>query len=82
MNIGRLNENGEEYDVMRRMMVVVCCLQKARWRAQCSRMLGMVGRRFRLWWSGRVGDKVMAVVLVLENILRLICWHALYAINF
>ena len=27
-------------------------------------------------WMGRVSDKVMAIVLVLENVLRLICGHA------
>ena len=30
----------------------MCCLQERRWRWQGARMLGMKGRRYRLWWSG------------------------------
>ena len=29
----------------------MCCLQLARWRGQGSRMLGMEGRRCKLWCS-------------------------------
>ena len=32
------------------------CLQEVRWRGQGARMLGMEGRRCKLWWSGK-GDK-------------------------
>ena len=40
----------------------MCCLQEVRWRGQGTRMLGMKGRRYRLWWSrdgvGSVGVMV------------------------
>ena len=38
-------------------MIDVCCLQEVRWREQCSRILGIGGRRYKLWWSGK-GDVV------------------------
>ena len=31
----------------------MCCLQEVRWRGLGARMLGMKGRRYRLWWSGK-----------------------------
>ena len=33
----------------------MCCLEEARWRGQGARMLGMKGRRYKLWWSGKDG---------------------------
>ena len=32
-------------------MIDVCCLQEVRLRGQGAMMLGMLGRRCRLWWS-------------------------------
>ena len=49
-------------------MIDVCCLQEVRWRGQGARMLGMKGRRYRLWWSGK-GDGVGDVgVMVNEEL--------------
>ena len=31
----------------------MCCLQEVRWIEQGARMLGVKGRRYRLWWSGK-----------------------------
>ena len=31
----------------------MCCLQEVRWRGQGARMLGVKGRRHKLWWSGK-----------------------------
>ena len=45
----------------------MCCLQEVRWRGQGARMLGMKGRRYKLWLSGKgdgvggVGDMVKEV---------------------
>ena len=41
-------------------MIDVCCLQEVRWRGLGARMLGMKGRRYKLWWSGK-GDGVGGV---------------------
>ena len=41
-------------------MIDVCCLLEVRWRGQGARMVGMKGRRYRLWWS-RKGDGVCGV---------------------
>ena len=40
-------------------MIDMCCIQ-VRWRGQDARVLGMKGRRYRLWWSGK-GDGVGGV---------------------
>ena len=38
----------------------MCCLQEVRWRGQGAKILGMKGRRYKLWWSGK-GDGVGGV---------------------
>ena len=43
----------------------MCCLQEVRWRGQGTRMLGMKGRRYRLWWS-REGDGVGSVGVMVK----------------
>ena len=46
----------------------MCCLQEVRWRGQDVGMLGMKGRRYKLWWSGK-GDGVGCVgVMVIEEL--------------
>ena len=78
-------------------MIDECYLLEVRWRGQGARILEMVGRRCRLWWSGkgdgvggmgvmvkeelcekvvevrRVSERVMIVVVLEEDVLRLIC---------
>ena len=41
-------------------MIDLCSLQEVRWKGQGARMLGMRGRRYRLWFSGK-GDGVGGV---------------------
>ena len=53
-------KGGEVCEEVRKRMVDVCCLQEVRWRGQVARMLGMKGRRYKLWWS-RKGDEVGGV---------------------
>ena len=49
-------------------MIDVCCLQVVRWRGRGARMLGIKGRKCKLWWSGK-GDGVGGVgVLVKEKL--------------
>ena len=44
------------------------CLQEVRWRGQGGRMLGIKGRRYKLWWSGR-GDGVGGVGVMVKGVL-------------
>ena len=47
-------------------------LQEVRWREQGARMLGMNGRIYKLWWSGK-GDGVGGVgVLVKEELCEMV----------
>ena len=49
-NLGSMSENGGEVcEELRKMMIDACCLLEVRWRGQGSRMLGMTGRRYKLW---------------------------------
>ena len=46
----------------------MCCLQEVRWSGLGARILGMKGRRYKLWWS-RKGDRVCGVgVMVKEEL--------------
>ena len=45
-------EGGEVCQELRKRMIDMCCLQEERWRGQGARMLGVNGRRYKLWWSG------------------------------
>ena len=47
---------GIQVELRKRRMIDVRCVQ-VRWRRQGARMLGMKGRRYKLWWSGN-GDGV------------------------
>ena len=68
-NLRSLSGMGEEVcEVLRKRMIDVCCLQEERWRGQGVRMLGIKGRGYRLWWSGK-GDGVGGVgVMVKEEL--------------
>ena len=57
---------GEVCEELRRRMIDVCCLQEVRWRGQGGRMLGMKGRRYKLWWSGK-GDGVCSVGVMVKD---------------
>ena len=43
----------------------MCCLQQVRWRGMGDRMMGMKGRRYKLWWSGK-GDGGVGVMMKKE----------------
>ena len=43
----------------------MCCLQEVKWRGLGARMLGIEGRRHRLWWSGK-GDGVGGVEVMVK----------------
>ena len=63
-NVDNLSGNREVCEELRKRMFDVCCLQDVRWRGQGARMLGMKGRRYRLWWSGK-GDRIGGVGFML-----------------
>ena len=44
----------------------MCCLQDVRWIEQGARMLGVKGRRYKLWWS-RKGDGVGSVGVTVKE---------------
>ena len=44
-------------------MIDVCCFQDVRWRGQGAKILGIEGRRYKLWWSEK-GDEVGGVGVV------------------
>ena len=54
-NSGSLSGKGEDCEELRKRMIDVCCLQEVSWGGLGARMLGMKGRRYNLWWSGK-GD--------------------------
>ena len=64
----------------------MCCFQEVRLIGQGAMMLGMKGRRYKLWWSlkgdkklvraRKASDKVMTVVVIFKEVLRLICGYS------
>ena len=52
LNFGSLRGMRREIcEELGKRMIDVCCLQEVRWREPGVRMLGMRGRRCKLWWS-------------------------------
>ena len=52
-NIYTLNWNGlEKCDKLWNRNVDLCCLQEVRLRRCGARIIGLQGRRYKLWWSG------------------------------
>ena len=47
----------------------MCWLQEVKLKGQGARMLGMKGRRYKLWWSGK-GDGVGGVGVMVKEELR------------
>ena len=64
LNLGSLSGNWGVCEEL--WMIDVCCLQEVRWRGHGARMLGMVGRRYKLWWSGKL-DGVGSVGVMVEE---------------
>ena len=44
----------------------MCCLQEVRWRGHGARLLGVIGRRYRLLWSGKE-DGVGGVGIIVKD---------------
>ena len=52
-NIGTLNgKRVEVCDELWKSNVDLCCLQEFRWRGCWTRLIGLQGRKYKLWWSG------------------------------
>ena len=59
-------KGGEVWEELRKRMSDVCCLQEMRWREQGARMLGIKGRRYKLWWPEK-GDGVGGVGVIVKE---------------
>ena len=71
-NLGNQSRKGGEVcEELRMRLIDVSCLQEVRWRGQGDRILGMKGRRYMLWKSGK-GDGVGGVANeeLCEKVLR------------
>ena len=68
-NLGSLSgSDGDVGEEVRKRMTDVCSLQEVRWRGQGVRMLGVKGRRYKLWWSGIVDGVGGVGVMVKEEL--------------
>ena len=69
LNIGTLNGMGLEIcDELWKSNVDLCCLQEARWRGCAAGLIGLQGRRYKLWWSGNKEGYGGVGVLVKEEL--------------
>ena len=50
----------------------MCCMQVVSWRGQGTRMLGMKGRRYKLWWSGKEDGVCGVGVMVNQELCELV----------
>ena len=65
-------KGGDVCEKLRKRMIDVRYLQEVRWREQGARMLGMNGRTYKLWWSGK-GDGIGGVgVLEKEQLCEMV----------
>ena len=53
-------------------MIDVWCLQEVRWRGQGTRMLGMKGRIYKLWWSGKRNEVGGVGAMVKEELCEMV----------
>ena len=66
-NLGSVSEKGGEVcEELRKRKTDVYWLQEVRWRGQGARMLGMKGRRYKLWWYGKC-DAVGGVGVMVKD---------------
>ena len=64
-------KGGDVYEALRGVWLM-CRLQERRWRGQGIKMLGMDGRRYKLWLCGK-GDEVGSVgVMVMEELCEMV----------
>ena len=53
LNVGSMRGKGVEIcEELRKRRVDVCCVQEVRWRGEGARMMGVEGRKYKLWWKG------------------------------
>ena len=50
--------------------VGLCCLHEVRWRGCGARLIGLQGRRYKLWWSGNQEGYGEVGVLVKEELYK------------
>ena len=67
MELCSLSGKREVCEELEKRMIDVCCPQEVRWRGQGARMLGVKGRTYKLWWSGK-GDEIDVGVMVKEEL--------------
>ena len=48
--------------------VGICCIQEVRWRGMGSKLLGSLGRRLKLWWSGNENKIGCVRILAREDL--------------
>ena len=67
ISCGSLRVSGADVcEELRGRMIAVCCLYEVRLRGWGARMLGMEGRRYKVWWS-RKGDGVGSVGVIVKK---------------
>ena len=67
-NIGLLTVRSSEIaDELRRRRVDVCCLQEVRWKGGSARCVGVKGKRYKVFWSGK-GDSGGVGVMIKEEL--------------
>ena len=68
-NVRSMTGRGTEVcEELRKRRMDVCCLQEVRWRGHGAQLMGVKGRRYKLWWSGN-SDGIGGVgVLVKEEL--------------
>ena len=69
LNVGSLcGRKTEVCEELRKRKVDVCCIQEERWKGQEARFVGTLGRRYKLWWSGKDAGFGGVEILVKEEI--------------
>nr|XP_006813171.1 PREDICTED: uncharacterized protein LOC102806937 [Saccoglossus kowalevskii] len=68
-NVGSMRGKGVEIcEELRNRRVDVCCVQEMSWRGEGARMMGVEGRRYKLWWKGNNDELGGVGVLVKEEL--------------
>ena len=88
-NFGCLSGKGGDVCEEPRKRMVDTCTVYSRWRGQGARMLRMKGRRYKLWWSGKVDgvggvgvmvkeelcERVVRVRRVSDRVMTVVCYE-------
>ena len=69
LNVGSLcGRKTEVCEELRKRRVDVCCIQEVRWKGQGARFVGILGQRYKLWWSENDAGFGGVGILVKEEI--------------